>query len=377
MISACGSLIWSKDAKEAGDDAMLRVAPAVFAVGNDYQILIPVKRSCLMWVKVGDETYYDACNGVLCTLCRVHRVQIPMQALDAAKSYTVCWKRVLKRKPYFTETAETQEKTFSFHPVPDVGARAYHIADAHNLLKEPIRAAKAFGNIDFLILNGDLLDYTSCPRKYDNIYKLCDALTGGEIPVVFARGNHDMRGKFAEKFTDFAPNDAGRTYYTFRLGSIWGVVLDCGEDKADDCAEYGNTIACHPFRVEETAFLRQVVAKGEFDVPEIHTRLIISHIPFTQTDVPPFDIEQQTYGEWTDLLRRIEPHLMICGHTHVAQLRMPGCDADHLGQPCPVVIASGFDDKSYWTGCGFTFAKEKTQLVFTDSNGKTIATKVL
>ena len=34
-----------------------------------------------------------------------------------------------------------------------------------------MNAAKTFGSIDFLILNGDLLDFTAHPGKYENIYK--------------------------------------------------------------------------------------------------------------------------------------------------------------------------------------------------------------
>ena len=354
---------------------MLETAPAVFAVGNRYQILIPTKKRCLVWLKVGDKTYYDACNGVMNSISRLHRVEVPMQALDAAKCYTVYWKPILQRRPYFTGTGETKQKTFAFRSVPETGARSYHISDAHNRIKEPIRSARAFGKIDFLILNGDLLDYTSHPRKFGNIYKLCHELTHGQIPVVFARGNHDMRGKFAEKFPQFTPNNEGRTYYTFRLGPIWGIVLDCGEDKADDCAEYGNTVACHPFRVEQTEFLRQVAEKGEYSPPEIKTRLIISHIPFTQKDNPPFDIEQEIYAQWTARLRKIKPHLLICGHTHHAELRYPGHEGDSYGQPCPVVIASGFDEHRNWTGCGFAFDEEHIEMVFTDSQGKTLLTE--
>ena len=34
---------------------------------------------------------------------------------------------------------------------------------------------------------------------------------------------------------------------TFRLGNLWGILLDCGEDKNDDRPEYGGTICCHAF----------------------------------------------------------------------------------------------------------------------------------
>lgn len=52
----------------------------------------------------------------------------------------------------------------------------------------------------------------------------------------------------------------GDSYYTFRLGKIWGMALDCGEDKMDKDPEYGSTICCHAFRQQETAFIRQVIA---------------------------------------------------------------------------------------------------------------------
>ena len=36
---------------------VLRVEPTVWAVGNTYQIMVPVKSQCVMWVKVGNENY--------------------------------------------------------------------------------------------------------------------------------------------------------------------------------------------------------------------------------------------------------------------------------------------------------------------------------
>ena len=356
---------------------MDRVTPTVFAVGQDYQILLPVEEQSLFWVKVGERIYYDASNGVMNTRHKIHRVNVPMEALDRAGEYTVCIKPVLERKPYFTETGKIVEQTFLFHPVPETNIRAYHISDAHNLTAQPIRAARAFGKIDLLILNGDVIDHSGDPEKFANIYEICTALTGGTVPVVFSRGNHDMRGNFAEKFAEFTPNQNGNTFYSFRLGSLWGVVLDCGEDKADDHPEYGFTVACHDFRQQQTAFLQSLIANasGEYEAAGVKTRLVISHTPFTQKNDGPFDIEEEIYREWCSLLREnIKPDLMICGHTHEAELRHPGDEKDAYGQPCPVVIASGYDDRSYWTGCGLVLGENGTQAAFTDSEGRTLET---
>lgn len=351
---------------------LLKTVPAVFAVGRNYQILVPVRRQSLAWARIGNACYYDASNGILRSRTRLHRIEVPMQVLDEAKSYTLCLRPVRRRKAYRTKTGPLKEITFPFRPVPMENARAYHIADAHNLVSPILTAARAFGDMDFLILNGDIISHSGHRRHFDNLYKLCAALTGGSIPVVFARGNHDMRGKYAEQFPDFTPTQNGNTYYSFRLGSIWGVVLDCGEDKPDDCPEYGGTVACHGFRQRQTEFLKALTAhpETEYAAAGIQTKLVICHVPFTERDEPPFDIEPELYRRWCALLQAcIQPHLMLCGHTHRTQVRYPGHPRDTYGQSCPVVIASGFDDRRYWTGCGFTFEQGRVTAVFTDSEG--------
>ena len=88
---------------------MLKTTPAVFAVGNEYQIMVEVERESLFWVQVGSETYYDASNGIMNSLSNLHRVKLPMRVLDEAKCYTVCIKPIIERKPYFTETEDIKE----------------------------------------------------------------------------------------------------------------------------------------------------------------------------------------------------------------------------------------------------------------------------
>ena len=56
----------------------------------------------------------------------------------------------------------------------------------------------------------------------------------------------------------FTPTDAGRSYYEFRAGPVWGLSLDTGEDKVDGCPEYGHTVCCEAFREEEEAWLRGI-----------------------------------------------------------------------------------------------------------------------
>lgn len=358
---------------------MLKTAPAVFAVGNEYQIMAQVENESLFWVKIGNKNYYDESNGVMNSLSGCHRAVVPMNELESTGEYTVCVKPIVERKPYGTETEETVEKTFKFYPVPKNDIRVYCIADAHNKVSEPVKAAKTFGRLDALILNGDILDYCGDSSSFEIIYEICSMITGGSIPIVFSRGNHDLRGKCAEFFANYTPNRYGSSYYTFRLGSIWGMVVDCGEDKNDDHPEYGFTVACHQFRKRQTDYIKRIIANAHTEYAEkgVKTRLIISHNPFAKKAEAPFDIERDIYSEWAVLIKEhIKPHLMICGHTHKLNITAAGSAEDIYGISCPIVEGSR-PLNGYFAGCGFVFKDGEAEVVFTDSNGETLCSQTI
>lgn len=357
--------------------------PAIFAVDKYYQIMIPCESACLFYVKVRDKCYYDESNGIMCSKNEVHRVMVPMRELDEAGEYTVCIRPIIERKPYFTKTEDVLENTYKFYPVPETNIRAYHISDAHNLIKEPVKAANTFGDIDFLILNGDVIDHSGDPSKFINIYQLCSLLMKGERPSVFSRGNHDLRGNYAEKFADYTPSHLGNTYYSFRLGNIWGLLIDCGEDKNDDHPEYGFTVACHSFRERQTDFLKKIIdnKENEYASEDIKYKILISHNPFTHSLEAPFDIEKDTFSLWTKLLRdNVKPEVMICGHLHeLSVYDTENTDWHTNGGICPVVVGSTVRTKinPYFAGCGYIFSEDEIKLVFTDSNGKILKEETL
>ncbi len=352
---------------------MLRFAPAVFAVGRNYHIMAPVSGNSLFWVRVGDQCYYDGSNGVMRSGCSVHRAVVPMSALDAAGEYTVCERPVLERKPYFPATGDVEETCFRFRPVRPGRVRAFHVADTHNVAGPAIAAAKAFGEMDFLVLNGDLPNHSGDTAYFDTIYELAEGITGGGFPIVYARGNHDLRGQFAEAITDYTPSEAGNTYYTFRLGDIWGVVLDCGEDKWDSHPEYYHTVCCQAFRRQETAFLRDLVARAgeEYLAEGVRHRIVICHIPFTAKKEPEFDIERELYAEWARLLKEnVRPEVMLSGHDHLLSFQLPGCETDDLGHPCPVVVGAQPKGADGYAGAGFEFAPEGITVTFSNTEGE-------
>lgn len=84
---------------------MLKTSPAVFAVGNDYQIMFEVNSNALISDRVGENTYYDESNGIMNTLSSMHRVTVPAKPLNEEKKYTVCVRPLIERKPYFQKPA--------------------------------------------------------------------------------------------------------------------------------------------------------------------------------------------------------------------------------------------------------------------------------
>lgn len=357
--------------------SVLKYAPAVFAVAREYQISVRVSEPCVMWIEAGGECYYDDSNGILRSMTELHKIGIPQTELDAAGEYTVCYRRIIERKPYFSELEEEERETFAFKPVTSKTPRAYHIADSHGEVGATVDTAKKYielcGELDFLILNGDVIDHSGNIANFDAIYDICSQLTRGTIPVVFSRGNHDTRGIYAEKIQDYTPTRDGYSYFTFRLGGIWGIVLDCAEDKPDTNEEYGHTICCHPFRVKETKYIESVIANAdsEYLADGITHRIVVAHSPFTKEFEPPFNIEEDLYAYWTKLLsENVKPDLMICGHLHQFVVYTPGSENDRYGQSFPVVVASAVDRKGHsHLGAGFAFASESVKVACVNKNG--------
>ena len=355
---------------------MWKVTPVVFAVGREYQIMLPAECECIMKVEVGGRVYCDASNGVMRSRCLVHKVTVPMEELDRAGAYRVCLQRVADRKHKLSEMGRCESREFAFFPVRGENVRCYHIADNHGLVREAVDAAAAYGKIDFLILNGDLVNNFSEEAAVWKAYELASAVTAGKIPVVMVRGNHDARGKYAESYADYFPTDNGSTYFTFRLGNIWGLALDCGEDKEDSHPEYTGLVCCHEFRLRQTEYLRKVIAEArtEYEAADVAHKLVVCHVPFTAHGEGVFDIEREIYDEWVRLLREhVKPELILSGHEHVWEVYEAGSAKDSYGQPCPTLVGSALkrsEGGSFFAGAGLEFIPGGVRATCTDCNGR-------
>lgn len=352
---------------------MLKYAPAVFITGDQYMIMVRTQEHCFLSVQIGDQAFPDAVNGVMRSCDLTHTVYVPMALLDEARHYAVTVTRVLERKTYYTQAGESKTYDYDFAPVLCGHARVFHLADTHRNQTAPIACGKAYGPIDLLILNGDVLSDCVSENDFDHVLVFTDALTGGHVPTLHVRGNHDGRGPLAEKMDALMPKVDGKTYFTFRVGDIWGVVLDCGEDKPDDHIQYGGTSCCHAFRQAQTAFLQRVIARkdAEYNAPGVRHKWVICHHPFTFKLPEPFDIELDTYAAWAKLLKEhVQPEFLLSGHLHLTAICPPGNPLDNLGQPCTLLLGSADKDgEEYHAGMGLDITPQGVKVTFIDNHG--------
>lgn len=347
--------------------------PAVFVVENEYHIMQPAIGNYLFSVQIGNEIFNDEINGVMRSSCPVHCVKVPQGKLDKEKEYTVITRRVIERTHNTPPCAPTVNKrTYRFKPVPANNPRCYHIADSHGFIKHSIDSAKKYGDIDFLIMNGDIQCHSDEIKDFTDSYRIISELTKGEKPTILLRGNHETIGKYAEIINEYIPTDNGKTYFTARISNLWFLCLDCGGDHRDDYSGYSGTMDCHSFRLRETDFIRQVIenSKEEFDAPGVEKRIVICHIPFTSYLMGEFNREPEIYGKWQQLISDyIKPDIMIAGHMHEYSIH-----SDGLLFPMVVASERTADD---FGGTGFAFLKDKIIFKFTSGTAEKSQEEIL
>ncbi len=364
---------------------ILRGTPVVCAVSDKYIICVPVQANALMVVNAGGKDYYCHSNGIRKSDVTVQKFIIPMAVLDEAGAYTVTYEAVIRRAPKVCEKEAPVSVSYEFKPLRKTdNINIYHISDVHGAKEAAINAGRYFkNNLDLLIINGDIASEISSEDNLLISLDIASKITAGKIPCIITRGNHDLRGKLAEKLENYIPTDSGRTYYTIKLGALWFLLLDCGEDKDDSHKEYSGTVCCHSFRLEQSEFIKDIISKSssEYNAPGTLYRIILSHVPFNMDNNDecknerPFNIERAVYSEWCKNIREnINPVFMLSGHTHtfeVLRRDAPG-DDKHLGSD---TILGGAPIKKNNViigalGTAITIKNGKALVRFTDDIGK-------
>lgn len=183
---------------------------------------------------------------------------------------------------------------------------------------------------DAVIWNGDVYDFITPESVTEQTLDVFGPKSyATQTPIVFAYGNHDVRGEYAMDLEKVIPTRHGRRYFTFQNGPIQFMVLDTGEDKPDSHGYLSGLTDFASYRSEQRKWIAEQIEREEWKSAKF--RVIICHIPlFGPWNCP------DGRNKWHDLLVEGQADLMISGHTHKHAYHGPS-----TARPYPLLVGGG------------------------------------
>jgi len=302
----------------------LRTEAVVYAVEDDYQIVFATSDNAISWVNIGGKEYYDLYAGSMQSSSKVHKITVPQEVLDEAGGYAINFRQVIYRGPFGGYLGEMQTQHYAFRPVDSSdGLNYFSLSDVHEAVDAAAAAATSqhSGQLDFIVLLGDLVSMVETEKDALLANELAHKITGGEFPVIYARGNHEIKGEYAERLHRYVGAKGDSFSYTVTLGEdVFAVVLDMGEDHEDDWWEYYGTAKFDHYRQTQTEMLEDILSDGAYE--NYRYRLALCHIPIVYVDKHGYF--EQFRNEWTALLNKMDIDLCLSGHKHVLWPFLPG-----------------------------------------------------
>lgn len=353
----------------------IKYKPAVYIVENEYQIVFGSNVEALAWVEVDDKRYYEDYAGYYNSTKKMHKVIVPMDVLDNAKEYTVGTQKLTYRGPFGGFKGREIEETYSFRPVDTSdGLNYYSISDVHMGLECSKEASDYNKDKELLILAGDTISMIDTYRDAAYTNKVAYELTKGEIPVIYARGNHELKGKYMEEFHDYVGANGEDFFYKFSFGNVYGIVLDIGEDHDDNYWEYYDTCDFNEYRNRQLELIRSELESKEY--LNYDYRLVVCHIPL------PFVNARHNHVDFkkdvTTLLNQMDIDMVISGHQHDLLVFEPGLITPFTDLTYNKdFVKSGKTTKAYLTDFNFpSFTVSKRGYTQTDDSSLTLNSQI-
>lgn len=260
----------------------------------------------------------------------VHAIRLSGLTPGQTYHYKVVSTRVVKMKGYWPEkglSIETPPHTFTVvTPGNETVTFSFLTDTQHGDLRRTASNLDAvdWENSDFLAHGGDAVGSVDTEEQlFQELLRPVSIRLRHSKPLVFVRGNHDMRGAFARQLYQYLPTQTGEFYYSFDAGPVHFLVLDTGEDKDDDTNVYAGLNRTEPYREQEFAWLQEHL-KTNRRIEEAPFRIILMH-------APNWGWVDGDRAKWTDLANRAGVDLVISGHRHRFSWSPPGTEGRDYG----------------------------------------------
>lgn len=296
-------------------------------------------KNCTSWVEYGtgeslDKKAYNSQHGLIDADQTIHKVTIPGLSAGDKFQYKACSKEIINFQAYkvkFGETVtseivssrtlDTKVKNVSFVVLNDIHQKSQWFGTLLKYVED-----KPY---DLVFLNGDILNFLQNEKQIvTRLLNPCTKMFASKIPMIYIRGNHETRGRYARMLPRYLSTPNDKYYYSLDHGPIHFTIMDTGEDKDDSHPEYSGLVDFTSYLREQTEWLKQEIQSKSFK--EASFRVVIMHIP-------PIRSRSGKFSEWKSLFEQGKIDMMICGHTHRYAIIEPKEEISNY----PIIIGGG------------------------------------
>ncbi|MFC2653744.1 MAG: metallophosphoesterase [Segatella salivae] len=215
----------------------------------------------------------------------------------------LAWSDVWKKKPYEFKTYPAKPREITFLVLNDIHERP-------QFMKELCKNVD-LKKLDFVLLNGDMSNRIRSQKHIMDAYlDTCVSMFATDVPLFFNRGNHELRGEFADYLNRYFPTNNGKYYRLQHVAGVDFLFIDSGEDKPDADLEYCGIVECDQYREEQERWLRSLQEEKKIGKSPI---VVFSHMPPTLKNWHgPLHMQETLTPE----LNKMNVSVMLSGHLH-------------------------------------------------------------
>lgn len=215
----------------------------------------------------------------------------------------LAWSDVWKKKPYEFKTYPAKPREITFLVLNDIHERP-------QFMKELCKNVD-LKKLDFVLLNGDMSNRIRSQKHIMDAYlDTCVSMFATDVPLFFNRGNHELRGEFADYLNRYFPTNNGKYYRLQHVAGMDFLFIDSGEDKPDADLEYCGIVECDQYREEQERWLRSLQEEKKIGKYPI---VVFSHMPPTLKNWHgPLHMQETLTPE----LNKMNVSVMLSGHLH-------------------------------------------------------------
>lgn len=329
-------------------------SPVVFDNGDAYSVVFTTNDNGTAYVEYeyqGESIrVYDEDNGRK-KASTIHTITVPYEQLSG-NTYKVSSTRVIDELSYGGRSGKTIEsESIAFNDNFGDNVNVLTVSDWHTHNKIAQETAAQLGEYNAVILLGDCAPGMMFKQEAeDYLISFAAELTGGEMPVLFARGNHETRGREAGNLSSYIGYD--NFYYTAKLGNYDFIVFDSGEDKTDDHSEYGGMVVYEQNRQKMVDWLNSLENAD-------HSKTIaLSHDKGICIEE---DLSQSAHHK----LDELNVSLLVSGHYHSTEF--------FDESPYPVLVDGGInaDGDGTYVASMLHISQDKIDVKSVNSDGET------